>query len=156
MKVPHFLLSIVLLAASASAQRALTFTMHYIDGKKESPGKIELVATPSNVTLEFRLSGLEPGFHVLRAHEHPACSAEDLKNREESDGNPWGAAIIDNFPAPFANAAGGITYSVMAMNLSPEDMPTLAGSSLILFSGDDPTAEPGEGVRVACGFIKQE
>jgi len=133
-------------------------------------GKVSFTQDGDMVTLNAKISGLEPGTHAIHIHENADCSAEDGKsagghwNPTFTDHGKWGDAggyhkgDIGNFEAD-EDGNGSVSMQTDEWCIGcGDDKKDIVGKSIIVHQGvDDFTSQPSgdAGSRVSCGGIIQ-
>ncbi len=143
-----------------------------LEAKSESQatGKVSFTEENGMVTLNAKLSGLEPGIHAIHIHESSDCSAPDGKsagghwNPTFEEHGKWGdddgyhKGDIGNFEAD-EDGYGTVTMTTDEWCIGcNDDTRNILGKSIIVHQGaDDFVSQPSgdAGARVSCGGIIQ-
>lgn len=147
--------------------KQLTIRLEAKSGSQAN-GKASFVEKNGVVTMEAKISGLEPGLHAIHLHEKADCSSEDGTS-SGGHWNPtfephgaWGAeegyhkGDIGNFEVD-ENGVGTIVFSTDQWCIGcGDEKKDILGKAVIVHKGtDDFTSQPSgnAGARVSCGGV---
>ncbi|MDI1256682.1 MAG: superoxide dismutase family protein [Flavobacterium sp.] len=155
-------------AGSTTPSKAITITMDAKSGSKVS-GSATFIEKNGEVTLEAKLTGLQPGVHAIHIHEKADCSAADgssagghwnptFKNHGKWGSTSYHRGDIGNFTADIDGNAT-VLFKTNEWCISCGDATKdIVGKGLVVHQNpDDYTTQPSgnAGARVACsGIIK--
>lgn len=152
-----------------NAGGSLAFALEAKSNSK-AHGKVGISEKDGIVTLEAKITGLDPGTHAIHIHEKADCSSPDGKssgghwNPTFQDHGKWGDATgyhkgdIGNFEVG-EDGIGQITFSTDQWCIGcGDEKKDILGKAIVVHQGtDDFTSQPSgaAGARVSCGGIIQ-
>ncbi|MEM7085740.1 MAG: superoxide dismutase family protein [Bacteroidota bacterium] len=151
------------------ANAYVSFALEPKSGTK-ARGKAGMTEKDGEVTLEVKISGLEPGTHAIHIHEKADCSSADGKssgghwNPTFQDHGKWGdpkgyhKGDIGNFVVS-EDGVGHVNFTTDEWCIGcGDEKRDVLGKAIIVHQGtDDFTSQPSgaAGARVSCGGIIQ-